>query len=75
MFAQFTGNGVSAVNRRDAPSERQHVAPVAVTVKQCVEENLVPFGERVFELAKPICRSRRYVVGLDQNWQPPGRRR
>ena len=74
MLAQLAHDRISAIDRSDTPGEREHIAPVAVAVKQRVEEDLITFGKRVFELAKPICRSCRHVIGSDQHWQPPAGR-
>ena len=47
-------NGLCAVDRLDAPSEREQIAPIAIGVKQGLERNIVWPSERRFELRKPI---------------------
>ena len=58
MRFQLSHNGVRTVDCSYVPSERQHIAPVAISMKQGLEQNVVRLRESSFELRKPILRSR-----------------
>src|SRR5262249_21989077 len=58
MRFQLAQNNIQAVDRPDAPSQGQYIAPMAFRMKQRLEQNVVGFGERLFELRKPVRRNR-----------------
>jgi hypothetical protein len=58
MRLQLSQNEIQAVDRPDAPSERENIAPIAFTMKQSPEQNVIGFGKRLFELRQPIRRDR-----------------
>ena len=59
MRPQLFHDGVQAADRSDIPGQCQHIAPMAVSMKQGREQNVVGFGERPFKLRKPIVHGRR----------------
>ena len=59
MRLQLSHDRVQAADRSDVPGQGQHIAPMAVGMKQGLEQNLVRFRERPFELRKPIVHGRR----------------
>jgi len=59
MRFQLFKNSVRAVNRPQVPSQRQCIAPMAVRVKQGLEQDVVGFRKSPFELGKPIVCNRR----------------
>src|SRR5688572_9159968 len=56
---QLSKNGVQAVDRPDVPSQGQYIAPMAIRMKQSLEQNVVGFRKSPFELRKPMVRNRR----------------
>jgi hypothetical protein len=59
MRFQLSENSVQAVDRPDAPSQGQYIAPMAIRMKQSLERNVVGFRKSPFELRKPMVRARR----------------
>jgi hypothetical protein len=59
MRFQVFQNGIRAFDRFDAPGERQHIAPIAVGMKQRFEQNFIGLRKGPFELRKPFLRSGR----------------
>src|SRR6185369_17797925 len=55
-------DGVSAIQRLDVPAQRQHVAPVAVRMEQCLQQGFIGLSERFLELRKPVVGGYRTVV-------------
>ncbi len=51
---QLTANGIVALDRPDVPGERQHVAPIAVGMKQRLERRAILLRQRIFEPRQPI---------------------
>jgi hypothetical protein len=58
MRLELIKNGARAVDRPDAPGQRQYIAPMAVRKKQGPEQDVVGFGKSPFELRKPTVRNR-----------------
>src|SRR5262245_53513919 len=56
---QLFQNNIQAADRPDVPGQGQYIAPMALRMKQGLEQNTVVVGKRVFELRKPIRRNRR----------------
>ncbi len=50
---QLVDNSVGAIDRRDAPRQRQHIAPVALCMKQGFKPSMIGFGESLLELCQP----------------------
>ena len=67
MRFQFFKNSVRAVNRPDVPSQGQYIAPVAIGMKQSLEEDVVGFRKTPFELRKLIVCNRRDGVCSSQH--------
>ena len=61
---QLVEDRVGAVEGLDVPAQRQHVAPIAVAVKQRVQQTVVGPRQRFLELRQPIVGAYRNVVGL-----------
>src|SRR4030081_1721667 len=59
MPLQLSRNSVQAVDGSDVPSEGQHIPPMAVSMKQCLKQNVVWFRESPFKLRKPSVCGRR----------------
>src|SRR5262249_35899816 len=59
MRFQISENKVQAVDCLDAPSQGQYIAPMAIPVKQSVEQDIVGFRKSPLELHKPMVRNRR----------------
>ena len=59
---------IGAVDGLQAPAQRQHIAPIAVGVKQGFQQAVIGFCERSFELRQPIFRGDRDIVGSVQHW-------
>src|SRR5262245_38537283 len=56
---QLSKNGVQTVDCRDVPSEGQYIAPMAIRMKQSLEQNVVGFRKSFLELRKPtFCNGR-----------------
>ena len=51
-----------AVDGLQCPAQRQHVAPIAVRVKQRFQRTIVGLRQRVFELREPTVRGDRNIV-------------
>jgi hypothetical protein len=67
MRVQFSQNRVRAADRLDVPAQRQHVAPMAVGMKQGFEQAAAGRCERAFELRQPVIRFYRDVIGSVQH--------
>ena len=59
MRFQLSKNSVQAVDRPDLPSQGQYIAPMAIRMKQRLEQNVVGFPKSPFEPRKPMVRNRR----------------
>jgi hypothetical protein len=59
MRFQLPENSVQAVDRPDVPSQREYIAPMAIRMKQTLEQNAVGFRKSPFEVRKPMAGSRR----------------
>ena len=59
MRVQLFNNSVGAVNRSQVPGQRQRIAPMAIRMKQGLEQDVVGFPKSPFELGKPIVCNRR----------------
>ena len=59
MRCQLSKNCIQAIDRPDAPSQGQYIAPMAIRMKQRLEQNVVGFRKSLLELRKPIVRNRR----------------
>ena len=59
VLPHLSQNGVQAFDCFDVPSQRQHIAPIAVRMKQRFEQAAGGLGKRSFEPRKPILRSGR----------------
>jgi hypothetical protein len=67
MRFQLSKNSVQTVDRPDLPSQGQYIAPVAIRMKQRLEQNIVGFRKRLLELRKPMVHTRRDVFCSSQH--------
>jgi hypothetical protein len=70
---QLAQDRVRAADRLDVPAQRQHVAPMAVGMKQGFEQAVVGFCERAFELRQPVVRGNPDIVSPVQHLRSQGR--
>ena len=54
MRFQLSKNSVQAVDRPDLPSQGQYIAPMAIRMKQRLEQSVVGFRKSPFEPRKPM---------------------
>ena len=59
---QLLQDRVRAVDGLDVPAQRQHVAPIAVGMKQRFQRAVVRLRERVLELRQPVVHGYRNIV-------------
>jgi hypothetical protein len=59
MCFQLSKNCHRTVDRPDAPSQGKYIAPMAIRMKQSLEQNVVGFRKSPFEPRKPMVRNRR----------------
>ena len=63
MRFQLSRNSVQAVDRPDVPRQGQHIAPMAIRMKQSLERDIVGFGKSPFELCQPtVSQSSRWFL-------------
>src|SRR5262245_46887069 len=67
MRFQLSKNCIQAVDRPDAPSQGQYIAPMAIRMKQRLEQNVVEFRKSLLELRKPMVHTRRDVFCSSQH--------
>src|SRR5262249_45096624 len=65
-------DGVRTVDGLDLPRQGQHIAPMAVGMKQHREAGRAWRCERRFELREPSLGNRRDVICSGQHWRSPG---
>ena len=58
MRFQLAQNDIQAADGSNVPSQGEYIAPMAFMMKQGLEQDVVGFGKRLFELRKPIRRNR-----------------
>jgi hypothetical protein len=59
MRFQLSKNGVPAVDGPDVPGQGQYIAPMAVGMKQRLEQDIVASRKSLLERREPVVRNRR----------------
>ena len=67
MRVQLRQDRVRAADGLEVPAQRQHVAPMAVGMKQGFEQPAAGFRQRGFELRQPVVRGYRDIIGPVQH--------
>src|SRR5207245_3184777 len=75
MRCKLAHNRIRAADRLDVPAQGEHIAPMAVSMKQPLEARAAWRCECCFELRQPTLRNRRDGVRSGQHWRYPGWRR
>src|SRR5258708_18786643 len=71
MRLQLAGEGIHAAHGLDSPAQCQHIAPMAVAMKQAPEHAIVARAERLLELRKPMVGGRREGLGSGRHLHLP----
>jgi hypothetical protein len=72
LRCQLRQNGIRTIDGLDVPRQGQHIAPMAVGMKQRREARCARRCEHRFELRQPSLRNHRDVVCSGQHWRSPG---